>query len=37
MAPTVSSKHFAIDENNNICDLGSTKGTFLWVLKDKPV
>lgn len=30
-APTVSCKHFVIDENKRIFDLGSTKGTFIWV------
>lgn len=36
-APTVSSKHFAVDEHQRIKDLGSTKGTFVWVQRDKPV
>jgi hypothetical protein len=33
-APTVSSKHFAIDESKKIYDLGSTKGTFMWVQRE---
>jgi hypothetical protein len=36
-APTVSSKHFAIDENKKIYDLGSAKGTFIWIKRDKPI
>ena len=35
-APTISGRHFMIDETKKIIDLGSTKGTFIWVPHSRP-